>query len=218
MKKIINGKVYDTAAAKELASWSNGYSRRDFGWVRETLYLKSTGEYFLHGEGGARSQYAQQVERNTWSDGERVMPLTYHEATKWSEEHLDGDAYEAIFGRVVETDAKALTDSQLALALTEATHYSDPDAFVSDMLLSSAFIDPGDAEARPDLTLADDLRRIWTICAAPFRDFLALLGVGQSALSQAHHIPLRTVQNWASGTSECPTYTRIMMARLAGLI
>lgn len=111
-----------------------------------------------------------------------------------------------------------MTDKQLNLALSEATHYTDPDAFVSDMLLSAAFIDPDDAEAQPDLTQADDLRRIWTITAAPFREFLALLGIGQSALSRLHHIPLRTVQNWAAGTSECPTYTRIMMARLAGLM
>lgn len=111
-----------------------------------------------------------------------------------------------------------MTDKQLALALSEASHYTDPDAYVSDMLLSAAFVDPEDAEAQPDLTQADDLRRIWTVVAAPFRDFLALLGVGQTALSRLHHIPLRTVQNWASGASECPTYTRIMMARLAGLL
>lgn len=111
-----------------------------------------------------------------------------------------------------------MTDTQRALAITEATHYTDPDAFASDMLLSADFIDPDDAEAQPDLTQMDDLRRIWTVCAAPFRDFLDLLGIGQTALSRLHHIPLRTVQNWAAGTSECPTYTRIMMARLAGLM
>lgn len=111
-----------------------------------------------------------------------------------------------------------MTDKQLDLALFEAPHYTDPDAFVSDILLSAAFVDPEDATAQPDLTQVDDLRRVWTVTAAPFRDFLSLMGIGQSALSRLHHIPLRTVQNWAAGTSECPTYTRIMMARLAGLI
>lgn len=111
-----------------------------------------------------------------------------------------------------------MTDKQLTLAISEASHYTDPDAFTSDMLLSAAFVDPEDAEAQLDLTQVDALRRVWTVVAAPFRDFLALLGVGQTALSRLHHIPLRTVQNWASGTSECPAYTRIMMARLAGLL
>lgn len=111
-----------------------------------------------------------------------------------------------------------MTDKQLNLALAEATHYTDPDAFVSDMLLSAGFLDPEDAEAQPDLTQVDDLRRVWIVTAAPFRDFLSLMGIGQTALSRLHHIPLRTVQNWTAGTSECPTYTRIMMARLAGLL
>lgn len=111
-----------------------------------------------------------------------------------------------------------MTETQLSLAIKEAPNYTDPDAFASDMLLSAAFIEPGDYETEPDLAQVDDLRRVWTICAAPFRDFLSLMGLGQSALSRLHHIPLRTVQNWASGTSECPTYTRIMMARLAGLM
>ena len=111
-----------------------------------------------------------------------------------------------------------MTDTQRTLAITEAPNYTDPDAFISDLLLSSAFIDPDDAAAQPDLAQVDDLRRLWTVVAAPFRDFLTLLGIGQTALSRLHHIPLRTVQNWSSGTSECPVYTRIMMARLAGLI
>lgn len=111
-----------------------------------------------------------------------------------------------------------MTDTQRTLAITEAPNYTDPDAFISDILLSAAFLPPEDAEVQPDLAQADDLRRVWMVCAAPFRDFLALLGIGQSALSRLHHIPLRTVQNWASGTSECPIYTRIMMARLAGLL
>ena len=111
-----------------------------------------------------------------------------------------------------------MTETQLSLAIKEAPHYTDPNAFASDMLLSAAFVDPEDADAQPDSTQMDDLRRLWTVVAAPFRDFLALMGVGQTALSRMHHIPLRTVQNWAAGTSECPAYSRIMMARLAGLM
>ncbi len=111
-----------------------------------------------------------------------------------------------------------MTDTQRNLALTEAIKYTDADTFVSDMLHSDAFLASESTESQPELTLAADLHRIWTITAAPFRDFLSLMEIGQSALSRLHHIPLRTVQNWAAGKSECPTYTRIMMARLAGLL
>lgn len=119
MKKIINGKVYDTEKAKEMASWSNGGTWRDFSHVEETLYRKKTGEYFLFGEGGPMTQYAERVEQNGWSGGSRIMPMTYAEATKWAEEHLDGDDYEAIFGEVVEDESKVTVTYRLSASTVE---------------------------------------------------------------------------------------------------
>ena len=110
-----------------------------------------------------------------------------------------------------------MTRSQFSLAASEAAHYADPDAFCSDLLLSSAFL-PEDEAAEPDLSHMDELRRTWTAAAAPFRDFLAALGLGQSALSRAYLIPLRTVQGWTLGERECPAYLRLMLARLEGYL
>ena len=119
MKKIINGKVYDTEKATEVASWSNGGSWRDFSHLEETLYRKKTGEFFLFGEGGPMTQYAERVEQNGWSGGSRIMPMTYAEATKWAEEHLDGDDYEAIFGEVVEDESKVSVTYRLSASAVE---------------------------------------------------------------------------------------------------
>ena len=119
MKKIIKGKVYDTETAKELASWSNGGTWRDFNHVEETLYRKKTGEYFLCGEGGPNTRYAERVDTNSWSGGSRIMPMTYQEATEWAEEHLDGDEYEAIFGEVVEDDTKRMMTYNLTVTAVE---------------------------------------------------------------------------------------------------
>ena len=110
-----------------------------------------------------------------------------------------------------------MTEKQLALALAEARNYTDPDAFVSDLLLSSDFL-PEEEDAAPDLSLAEDLRQIWTIAAAPFKDLLARMGLNQSACSRRFGVPLRTVQGWALGERECPVYVRRMMAELVGLI
>lgn len=99
MRKIINNKRYDTDGARELASDSYSNPRDFHHWV-ETLYRKRTGEYFLHGIGGPASKYAEPVEQNTWSGGEKIMPLSEEAARKWAEEHLDADEYEAIFGGV----------------------------------------------------------------------------------------------------------------------
>ena len=91
MKKIIKGRVYDTETATELASYSNGGTWRDFSHFEETLYRKKTGEFFLHGEGGPMTRYAEAQGQNSWSGGERIMPMTYAEAQEWAEKHLDGD-------------------------------------------------------------------------------------------------------------------------------
>lgn len=106
MKKIITGKMYDTDKAKEIASWSDGLSFRDFTHVEEVLYQKRTGEFFLHGAGGPASRYAVSAGQNSWSGGEKIIPLTWEAAREWAEEHLTADEYEEIFGEVAEDDSR----------------------------------------------------------------------------------------------------------------
>jgi hypothetical protein len=119
MKKIINGKVYDTEKAERVGSWSNAGSWRDFQHIEEELYRKITGEYFLHGQGGPMTQYAKAEGQNSWTGGERIMPMTFLEAREWAEEHLDGDEYEGIFGEVAEDDTKVLTAFSLTKTVIE---------------------------------------------------------------------------------------------------
>lgn len=97
MKKIINGKRYDTDTAKNLGS--AGYSHPgDFNYWRETLYRKKTGEFFLHGIGGAMSRYARSTGLNEWTGGEEIRPLSLEEAQKWAEKYLEVEEFERIFG------------------------------------------------------------------------------------------------------------------------
>ena len=98
MKKIINGKVYDTETAKKVASWYSSYARNDFHYYEEELYQKKTGEFFLYGEGNAASPYSKSCGQNERCGGERIEPMSYKEAQKWAEDHLDGDEYCEIFG------------------------------------------------------------------------------------------------------------------------
>lgn len=101
MKKIINGRKYDTETAKEIGCWSNGYPCGNFNWCQETLYKKKTGEYFLYGEGGALTQYS----RDTWdgrTGSSQIIPMTENEVKEWSENKLSCDEYEALFGEVEE--------------------------------------------------------------------------------------------------------------------
>lgn len=101
MKKIINGKKYDTETAKVLASTSF-LSRNDFGFFCEGLYIKRTGEFFLAGEGGPASKYAHRCDDGGFDGGEKIFPLTEEEAREWAESNMTVDQYESVFGEVEE--------------------------------------------------------------------------------------------------------------------
>lgn len=119
MKKIIKGRKYDTETAKEMASWSDGLSFRDFTHVEEVLYQKRTGEFFLHGAGGPSTRYAVPTGQNSWSGGEKIIPLTWESAREWAEEHLDADDYEEIFGEVSEDDSRTVVTLSLSVGALE---------------------------------------------------------------------------------------------------
>ena len=102
MKKIINGKKYNTETAKKVGGAYSRLSRRDFSYWEEELYKKKTGEFFLYGSGGPASRYSKAVDMNTWSGDERIIPLTEEKAKKWCEKNLDVEEYEEVFGEVEE--------------------------------------------------------------------------------------------------------------------
>ena len=113
MKKVLNGKMYDTDTATLMAVWRNMGDTRNFSYCEETLYRKRTGEYFLYGYGGPMTKYAVSTGSNSWSGGEMIIPLTLSAAQEWAEEHLDGDDYQKIFGEVAEDDSRTVLSVSL---------------------------------------------------------------------------------------------------------
>ena len=86
MRKIVDGKIYDTANAERISGRRTGYGRGDFDWCEETLYRTKKGNWFLAGQGGAMSRYAQNSGvYETSSPG--IIPLTEEEAVEWLQEH-----------------------------------------------------------------------------------------------------------------------------------
>lgn len=104
MKKVINGKLYDTTTAKRLAFATANCSCSDFSYWEEELYRKKTGEYFLYGSGGPMTKYAKVVDTNNWSSGEEIIPMTYKMAREWAEDHLEAEEYIKLFGDPGEGD------------------------------------------------------------------------------------------------------------------
>jgi hypothetical protein len=110
MKKIINGLRYDSSNAIEIGSYDNigreASSQSDFRWWEATLYrTPRSGRYFLVGEGGAMSRFAQSAGQNSWSGGDDLIPMSKEEALEWAERYLDPEVIEVIeehFGDLVE--------------------------------------------------------------------------------------------------------------------
>ena len=107
-----------------------------------------------------------------------------------------------------------MTDKQFYHAFREAQQYSDPDAFASDVALSGIFPDA----AEDDLpALAEELLHVWRYAHITVREIVQHTGLTQSNFAQRFVIPLRTLESWLGGTSACPPYTRLMLAKLCGL-
>lgn len=101
MKKIINGKRYDTETATCIGTYEP-YSHGDLHWFKETLYVTKNRAYFLHGYGNAASPYAESAGNNSTTSGEAIHVMTRDEAFTWAQENLDGDAVDQHFSDVIE--------------------------------------------------------------------------------------------------------------------
>ncbi len=97
MKKIIDGKRYNTDTADHVANYNNCLPSGDFYWENEDLYITPKGNWFLHGAGGAKTSYCQQIGPREWGGSQRIKPFTPEEAREWLEEHGKTEALERYF-------------------------------------------------------------------------------------------------------------------------
>lgn len=109
-----------------------------------------------------------------------------------------------------------MTSKQFYKFYEEADNYTDPDAFASDAAIS--ILGPDHPGQEVDVALFEQLSDLWHVANDPFRTLLERMGLSQSECSRRFCIPLRTVQDWAGGRRTPPTYVRLMMAELTGLV
>ena len=109
MRKVIDGHVYDSDKAHEVGRWDNGQAHGDLDAVMETLHRTKAGLDFVHGEGGARTQYSRQDSLGGWTGGESVTPLPADDARRWAERHLTGEECEAEWGTPDEGEGRVMS-------------------------------------------------------------------------------------------------------------
>lgn len=85
MKKTLNGRKYDTSTAKKVAVREKRREEMRAHWAywKETLYIKRTGEHFLHAKGGPSSHYNDRDAAGHLTSGERIIPLSQDQAEEW---------------------------------------------------------------------------------------------------------------------------------------
>ena len=109
-----------------------------------------------------------------------------------------------------------MTHEQFYTAVSEIANYTDRDAYISDLSLSSIFEGTSDP-----LDSAESLSAVWDAFHMNIKDLRTITGLSQAAFSRRFLIPRRTVENWESpgaNHTECPLYTRMMISDLLGLL
>lgn len=112
-----------------------------------------------------------------------------------------------------------MTNHQFYAAYVDAHAYTDRDAYISDLALSSMWGD-GPEDDVPGERLAA-LQQIWDVAHLSFRELRRAVGLTQAAMAERFLIPKRTIENWeATGPSArtCPEYIKVMIAELLGLL
>lgn len=101
MRKVINGKIYDTEKATLLAEYWNGLGSGDKNYFIERLYITKKGSFFLYGAGGPMSIYSESNGSLTWGIS-KITPLTNEETFDWLEKNGETEVIEEYFSDWIE--------------------------------------------------------------------------------------------------------------------
>lgn len=112
LKRIIDGKTYNTETATQLASWSSAnnpdtaHQQYEHGGI---LFQTRFGAYFV-------VQYDEG--QDPWDDNyEKLIPLEPEQAQRWAEKHCSADDVEALFGEMPEAGE---AEAKLTLRMPDA--------------------------------------------------------------------------------------------------
>jgi len=83
MKRIIKGKLFDTAKSECIAD--EGRSLHNFYSTSEALYRTASGAWFLYGESSAGGKYSK-WNGDSCGWGEGIVPLERDEVLAWAEQ------------------------------------------------------------------------------------------------------------------------------------
>lgn len=100
MRKIVDGKVYDTKTATVVCDISpnGGFGRGDFAYEETRLYKSPRGAFFLSGAGGPLTRWAVPEGQNGHRSGSGLYVIDIDEARSLCERHGTSEEFIAAFG------------------------------------------------------------------------------------------------------------------------
>ena len=108
-----------------------------------------------------------------------------------------------------------MTLKQYQTCIRELPQYADPDAYISDLSLSSIWGD------NPETEIAEDriaqLRTIFQAASKMVPDIAAAANLNITQMATRFAIPYRTMQDWFAGARPCSLSIRLMMQECLGL-
>ena len=112
-----------------------------------------------------------------------------------------------------------MTDKQYTTCITEAQNYTDREAYISDLALSSIWCD-GPEDDIPTARM-EQLGNIYDAVHRSIKQIAADAGMSVRAMAIRFCIPQRTAESWCGTTDaarQCPMYTRLMMQECLGML
>lgn len=100
-----------------------------------------------------------------------------------------------------------MIDKNIIKAYSEAVNYTDKDAYISDVALSSLWGE--DAELSETTKLAAAL---WEIHDIGIKAIVKHSGMSARAFALAYGIPTRTMENWTAKVNTPPDYVLLLLA------
>ena len=108
-----------------------------------------------------------------------------------------------------------MTIKQYRTCATEAQNYTDREAYISDLALSSMWGD-GPEDEIPQDRIAQ-LGHIYDAVHRSVKDIAAEAGISARKLAIRFCIPQSTLENWCMGVNKCPLYTRLLLQESLGI-
>lgn len=108
-----------------------------------------------------------------------------------------------------------MTIQQYSYCLTELPRFEDMKNYI-DTVSHAAVWGEHESSEIPQERI-DELRVLWECCHREIKEIAHLSGLSVRRLAISFGIPIRTIENWASGRSSAPVYILLMIQECLGL-